>query len=409
MNDQLPGVVIVGAGHAGGTAASLLRQYGFEGPVTLVGEEPIAPYQRPPLSKAWLKGEADADSLMLKPEEFYAGAGIELILGVRVTSIDRASHKITLADGRPVPYETLILATGARARALPIPGADLKGVMSLRSAADAEALKASLGPGRRLAVIGGGYIGLEVAASARALGAEAVVIEREPRILARVACETLSDFFTNYHRARGVAFEVGAQVQAFEGKRGHVTGVRLEGGRILPCDAILVGVGAKPNDELARAAGLETVDGIVVNEHARTSDAAIFAIGDVTHRPLPLYDRMFRLESVANALEQARQAAAAIVGRPPPALEVTWNWSDQYDLKYQFAGLPFEVDDVVVRGDPATAKFAVFHLKGDVIQAVEAVNAAAEFMAGRQLIAQRRPISRARLADMAVSMKEVAA
>ena len=320
MNDKPPGVVIVGAGHAGGTAAALLRQYGFEGPVTLIGEEPIAPYQRPPLSKAWLKGQADADSLMLKPEEFYAGAGIELILGVRVVAMDRAARIVSLSDGRAIPYQTLILATGSRARALPIPGADLKGVMSLRSAADAEALKASLGPGRRLAVIGGGYIGLEVAASARALGAEAVVIEREPRILARVACETISDFFTNYHKARGVAFEVGAQVQAFEGDGGHVTGVRLGGGRVLPCDAILVGVGAKPNDELARDAGLETVDGIVVDEHARTSDAAVFAIGDVTHRPLPLYDRMFRLESVANALEQPAHFLSARVC-PHPAVK----------------------------------------------------------------------------------------
>ena len=403
------GVVIVGAGHAGGTAAALLRQYGYAGLITLIGEEPIAPYQRPPLSKAWLKGEADADALTLKPEGFYAGAAIDLVLGARVTAIARSGRTVSLADGRAFNYDTLILATGARARALDIPGADLAGVLTLRSAADAEHLKAALGPDKRLVVIGGGYIGLEVAASARALGAQAVVIEREPRILARVACETLSTFFTDYHRARGVAFEVGAVVQAFEGKGGHVTGVRLGDGRTIACDAVLVGVGARPNVELAAEAGLECVGGIVVDEQARTADRCVFAIGDVTHRPLPLYGRMFRLESVANALEQARQAASAIVGRPAPPHEVTWNWSDQYDLKYQFAGLPFEVDGIVVRGDPSSAKFAVFHLKGDLIQAVEAVNAGAEFMGGRQLIAQRRPISRARLADIAVSMKEVAA
>jgi len=403
------GVVIVGAGHAGGTAAALLRQYGYEGSISLVGEEPIAPYQRPPLSKAWLKGEADAASLMLKPDSFYAEAGVDLILGVRVTRIARAKRTVSLADGRTLAYETLILATGARARALAIPGADLEGVLTLRSAADAEVLKADLGPGRRLAVIGGGYIGLEVAASARALGAEAVVVEREPRILARVACEALSTFFTDYHRARGVAFEVAADVAAFEGEGRHVAAVRLGDGRLIACDVVLVGVGAPPNVELAAEAGLKCVGGIVVDEQARTADPAVFAIGDVTHRPLPLYGRMFRLESVANALEQARQAASAIVGRPAPPHEVTWNWSDQYDLKYQFAGLPFEVDDIVIRGDPATAKFAVFHLKGDVIQAVEAVNAGAEFMGGRQLIAGRRPISRARLADTAISMKEVAA
>ncbi|MEO8927444.1 MAG: FAD-dependent oxidoreductase [Caulobacteraceae bacterium] len=409
MNETVRGVVVVGAGHAGGTAAALLRQYGYAGPIALIGEEPVAPYQRPPLSKAWLKGEADADALMLRPEGFYAETGIDLILNARVTAIDRSGRAISLADGRTLPYDTLILATGARARTLDIPGADLAGILTLRSAADAEALKAALGPGKRIAVIGGGYIGLEVAASARALGAEAVVIEREPRILARVACETLSTFFTDYHRAQGVAFEVAAQVEAFEGEAGQVTGVRLGDGRTIACDVVLVGVGAPPNVELAAQAGLECVGGIVVDEQSRTADPAIFAIGDVTHRPLPRYERMFRLESVANALEQARQAACAIVGRPAPAHEVTWNWSDQYDLKYQFAGLPFEVDDIVVRGDPAGAKFAVFHLKGDIVQAVEAINAGAEFMGGRQLIAQRRPISRARLADMAVSMKEVAA
>jgi len=409
MGGSGAGVVIVGAGHGGGTAAALLRQYGYAGPVTLIGEEPLAPYQRPPLSKAWLKGETDAESLMLKPEGFYAGAGIDLVLAAPVTAIDRAERRVSLADGRAFAYDSLILATGAHARALDIPGADLAGVLTLRSAADAQVLKAALGPGKRLAVIGGGYIGLEVAASARALGAAAVVIEREPRILARVACEVLSTFFTDYHRARGVAFEVGADVEAFEGKAGQVTGVRLGDGRLIACDAVLVGVGAPPNVELAAAAGLECVGGIVVDEQARTADPSVFAIGDVTHRPLPLYGRMFRLESVANALEQARQAASAIVGRPAPAHEVTWNWSDQYDLKYQFAGLPFEVDNIVVRGDPAEAKFAVFHLKGDLVQAVEAVNAGAEFMAGRQLIAQRRPIARARLADTAFSMKEVAA
>ena len=403
-------VVIIGAGHAGGTAAALLRQFGFDGAITLIGEEPLAPYQRPPLSKAWLKGEADGESLALKPESFYAEANITLLLGDAVVkTIDRAAKTVGLSDGRFISYDQLIIATGARARPLPVPGADLDGVMSLRSAADAERLKAVLGAGKTLAVVGGGYIGLEAAASARALGASAVVIEREPRILARVACETLSTFFTDYHRNRGVAFELGAVIAAFEGEGGHVTGVRLADGRLIACDAALVGIGAIPNDELATEAGLETAGGIVVDEHSRTSDPAIFAIGDVTHRPLARYERMFRLESVANALEQARQAASVIAGRPVPPHEVTWNWSDQYDIKYQFAGLPFDVDSTLVRGDPASAKFAVFHLAGDIIQAVEAVNAPAEFMGGRQLIASKRPIVRARLADTAVSMKEVAA
>jgi 3-phenylpropionate/trans-cinnamate dioxygenase ferredoxin reductase subunit len=292
---------------------------------------------------------------------------------------------------------------------LPIAGIEFAGVFTLRTAADAEGLKAALGPGRRLAVIGGGYIGLEAAASARALGAEAIVIEREARILARVACPTLSDFFTRYHTERGVSFETAADVQALEGQGGKVTGVRLAGGKVIECTAVLIGVGAPPAESLASLAGLACCGGVVVDIEARTSDPAIFAIGDVTWRPMPLYDRMFRLESVANALEQARQAACAITGRPAPAPEVTWNWSDQYDIKYQFAGVPFDADCVLVRGDPAADRFAVFHLKGDVILAVEAVNAAAEFMGGRQLIGQKRPIDRARLANPAVSMKEVAA
>src|SRR6185436_14125250 len=201
---------IVGAGHAGGTAAAMLRQYGFAGPITLVGEEPIAPYQRPPLSKAWLKGEADAEALELKPESFYAAAGIDLRLRTKAASIERSAKTLTLQDGSKVPYDTLILATGARARWLTLPGSDLAGVQVLRTAADAEALKQALGPGKRLAVVGGGYIGLEAAASARALGAEAVVIEVQPRILARTSCETLASFFTGYHKAQGVTFELGA-------------------------------------------------------------------------------------------------------------------------------------------------------------------------------------------------------
>jgi 3-phenylpropionate/trans-cinnamate dioxygenase ferredoxin reductase subunit len=402
------GVVIVGAGHAGGTAAALLRQYGYEGPISVVGDEPIAPYQRPPLSKAWLKGEADAESLALRPVSFYQEHNIDLVLNVAVTAIDRAGKAVVLADGRRLSYAHLIIATGARARSLPLPGADLAGVFVLRSAADAEGLKAALGPGKRLAVVGGGYIGLEAAASARALGADAVVIEAAPRILARSSCQELSDFFMAYHQARGVGFELNAAIVGFEGE-GHVSGVKLADGRVIACDDVVVGVGIIPNDELARDAGLECANGIVVDLEARTSDPAVFAIGDVTQRPLPLYARSHRLESVANALEQAKQAASAITGRAPPPHEVTWNWSDQYDLKLQIAGMPFEVDRTVVRGDPANAKFAVFHLNGDVIQAVEAVNAPAEFMAGRQLIGQKKPVSLEKLADPAVSMKEVAA
>jgi 3-phenylpropionate/trans-cinnamate dioxygenase ferredoxin reductase subunit len=251
-------------------------------------------------------------------------------------------------------------------------------------------------------------VGLESAASGRALGAHVLVIERESRLLARVACETLSSFFQAYHEKHGVAFELGASVEALEGKDGHVTGVRLADGRLIACDAALVGVGAVPNEELARDAGLDCTNGIVVDLDARTADPSVFAIGDVTHRPLPLYDRQFRLESVPNALDQAKHAASAIMGRARPAPEAPWFWSDQYDLKLQIAGIPFDADSILVRGDVAGAKFAVFHLKGDLVQAVEAVNAPAEFMMGRRLLENRTPVSREKLADTTISMKEVA-
>jgi 3-phenylpropionate/trans-cinnamate dioxygenase ferredoxin reductase subunit len=399
-------VVIVGAGHAGGTAAALLRQYGFEGPITVLGEEPYQPYQRPPLSKAWLKGEAGEEELELKGHGFYAEAGIDLRLNVRVEAIDRVARTVAF-DGEGLGYDVLILATGARARTLPIEGVGRSGVFYLRTASDAEALKLALTPGRRLVVIGGGYIGLEAAASARALGCEVVVLEREPHLLPRVASRPLSQFFQAYHEARGVRFECGAAAAVIEGE-GSVTGVRLEDGRVFACDAVLVGVGAIPNVELAKAAGLECRDGVVVDIHARTSDPSIFAIGDVTRRPMPLYDRDWRLESVPNALEQAKQAASAIAGRPPPPPEVPWFWSDQYDIKLQIAGVPFESDDILVRGDPAGPPFAVFHLMGDRLVAVEAVNAPAEFMGGKLLIGQGRAVDKAKLADPAVSMKTVA-
>ena len=402
-------VVILGAGHAGGVAVALLRQYGHGGPITLIGDEPIAPYQRPPLSKAWLKGEADADSLALKPLEFYAENNVDFRPNVTATALDRAARTVALSSGDTVSYDVLILATGARAIALPIAGADLSGILFLRTAAHAEALKAAVGPGRTLAVVGGGYIGLEVAASGRALGAEVVVIEREARLLARVAAEPLSIFFKAYHEKHGVRFELGASVNGFVGANGHVTGVSLSDGRTIACDAVVVGVGAHPNDELAKAAGLQTARGVVVDLDARTSDPAIFAIGDVAHRPMPIYDRMFRMESVPNALEQAKQAACAITGRPRPPGECPWQWSDQFDLKLQIAGYAFDVDQVILRGDPATARFAVFHLKGDQIQSVEAINSPPEFMMGKQLILNRKPVDKVRLADPSISMKEVAA
>lgn len=403
-------IVILGAGHAGGTAAVLLRQHGFLGEIVVIGEEAVVPYQRPPLSKAYLKGAADAESLKLKPDAFYHEAAITLRLGARATGIDPTARVVRLEDGGEVAYDALILATGSKARKLRVIGSHLTNIFELRSLADAEALKAAIEPGRRLLVVGGGYVGLETAASARALGAEVVIIEREARCLARVACDALASFFETYHRARGVEIVTGASLKAFHGDaKGFLRAAELEDGRVLEGDLALIGVGGQPCDELALAAGLKGDGGVVVDLQARTSDPAIFAIGDVTKRPLPLYGgRMSRLESVPNALEQAKQAVAAILHQPPPPPEVPWFWSDQYELKLQIAGVPFDVDQIVMRGAPDQTKFAVFHLKGRRIQAVEAVNAPPEFMAGRQLIASGMTVDPRKLADPSTSMKAVA-
>jgi 3-phenylpropionate/trans-cinnamate dioxygenase ferredoxin reductase subunit len=420
MSERTGHVVIVGAGHAGGSAAALLRQYGWQGPITLVGAEPVPPYQRPPLSKAWLKGAADAASLALRPASFYPASNVALRLDTTVAAIDPAQRRVVLHDAAPLPYDRLILATGARPRVLAVPGHDLAGLFTLRSMADADSLRAALTPGSRLVVIGAGYIGLEVAASARALGAAVTVVEREARVLARVASAPLSAFFTDAHAAQAVRILCGAGIAAIEGapiegapskgSSGRVAAVRLADGTRLACDAVLVGIGAAPDDALARAAGLACDNGVVVDAAARTSDLSIHAIGDCTHRPLLHYGRSGRLESVPNALEQAKQAAADLCGRKPPPPEVPWFWSDQYDIRLQIAGLPFDVDDIVLRGDPASGQFAAFHLAADgAIQAVEAVNAPDAFMAGRIMIARRRQTTAARLRDMSRSMQELTA
>lgn len=397
--------LIIGGGHAGGSVSVLLRQYGFEGEIILAGSEATAPYQRPPLSKAWLKGETDLESLLLRPADFYADQAIDLRTGVTAQAIDAVAKTVTFADGACEAYDVLILATGSTARKLSIPGADRSHLIELRSVQDAERLKAALGPGRKLVVVGGGYVGLEAAASARRLGADVVVIERMTRVLQRVASEPLSAFFTDLHRANGVKLLADAEVTGFEDD-----GVRLADGSIVEADAILVGVGAFACDALARTAGLTCENGVVVNAFAQTSDASIYAIGDVTQRPIPaMSGHVMRLESVPNALEQAKQAASDITGRPPPVPEVPWFWSDQYDVKLQIAGLPLDVDRQIVRGSPADGRFAVFHLKNNIIVCVEAVNAAPEFMVGRQLIGRKTIVDPLALADASTSMKLVTA
>jgi 3-phenylpropionate/trans-cinnamate dioxygenase ferredoxin reductase subunit len=403
-------VVIIGAGHAGGSVATQLRQFDFKGDIVVIGAEKVAPYQRPPLSKAYLKGDADVESLKLRLDKFYADNGITLRLETKAIRIDRQAKRVEIEGGGSEPYDYLVIATGSRARKLPIPGVDLKHVHELRTVADADDLKAAVAPGKHIAIIGGGYVGLEVAASARALGAQATIIERESRCLARVACEQLSSFFEKFHREQGVEILTGASVSRLIGDtNGALSAVEVNG-KAIPCQAAVVGVGAVACDELAREAGLPCENGIVVDTAARTSDPHIFAVGDVTWRPMPLYDnRMFRLESVPNALEQAKQVASAITGRSQPPPEVPWFWSDQYSLKLQIAGVPFDADQIVVRGDPATAKFAVFHLKAGRVLAVEAVNAPPEFVVGKQMIANKTVVDPVKLQDSSLNMRQLAA
>lgn len=402
-------VLIVGAGHAGGHAAFALRQAGFNGEITLIGEEPHAPYQRPPLSKGFLKADIGQDALLLRAEDLYAAQRIALRRGARAVEIDRRKKVVVFDGAPPQKYDTLILATGSSPRPLGVRGAEARNVFFLRTLDDARSIQAELGPGRRLAVIGGGYIGLEVAASARALGAEAVIFEREARCLARVASDPLSQLYQRYHVARGVEIAVNTSVEEIACKEGRAVGVRLHDGRTFACDVVLVGVGALACDALAQSGQLECDGGIVVDIEARTSDEAIFAIGDVTRRPLPYYEsRLARLESVQNALEQGKQAVAAIMQKSAPAHEVPWFWSDQYDLKLQIAGLALDADEVVERAGENGA-LAIYHLKQGVVRAVEAVNAPADFVIGKKLIGARARVNASTLADPAIPLKQIAA
>lgn len=402
------GVVIIGGGHAGATAAACLRQFGYENSITLVCAENTLPYQRPPLSKAWLMGGISAKSLELRSSDFYDEHRITLNLNTRATSVDLLRRNVALSDGSVIDYGHLVLATGSSARALSVPGCQLHGVLSLRDMNDACKLRSALRPGQRLVIVGAGFVGLETAATARKLGVEVIVIERESRVLARVSSPAVSAFFEARHRRAGVDFIFDAPAIGYlEGCNGCVSGVVFNTGQRLACDVVLVGVGAEPNDGMARDAGLVCNQGIVVNAHACTSDSRIYAIGDVSHRPMPHSQRTGRLESVANALEQARQAASAICKRSVPLAEVPWFWSDQYECKLQIAGLSFDADRTVQRLSSSKDGLAIFHLQQERLVAVEAVNSGAEFLAGKKLIASGCSVDAQRLADPAVAMKDM--
>jgi 3-phenylpropionate/trans-cinnamate dioxygenase ferredoxin reductase subunit len=400
------GVVIIGAGHAGGAAAGFLRQYGFDGPIALIGAEAYPPYQRPPLSKAWLKGEAELDDLYLRGDSFYADQGIVTRLNTQAMAIDHANRIVTLNDGEALPYDHLIIATGSRARPYPAPGAEKVPHHVLRTLDDAEALKNALRPGQHIGLIGAGYVGLEVAASARHLGCEVTIFEKEPRILARVASADLSGFFTDMHRARGAEIITGCSITELSLGDGDKKRVHLGDGSTRDFDLLLVGIGGLANTELAQGAGLDVSNGIVVDNEARTSDPDIFAIGDVTSRTLPFYEGRFRLESVPNALEQAKQAAAAITGHKPPVIETPWFWSDQYEFKLQIAGLLEAGTRAILRGDPASGAFSVFHLDArGRLRTAECVNRPADFMAAKLLIARGPALDEAVVRDPDAPLK----
>jgi 3-phenylpropionate/trans-cinnamate dioxygenase ferredoxin reductase subunit len=408
MSAEVQRVAIIGAGQAGGQAAYSLRLAGFDGAITLIGDEPAPPYQRPPLSKAYLKGELEAERLFLKPLEYYAEHGVDLITGNAATAIDLASRQVKLASGPAVGWDRLVIATGARPRKLALPGADLEGVTDLRTLADVDRLKTMAAKGARMVVVGAGYIGLEAAAVGAQLGLKVTVLEALPQVLSRVAGASIGAFYARMHREAGTDIRLNARLEAFEGM-GRVSGARLVGGEGIPCDLVLIGIGILPNIELAQAAGITCGNGIIVDEQGRSSHPDVFAAGDCAWRPLVHYGREGRLESVHNAIEGGKIAAAAILGAPPPALEAPWFWSDQFDLKLQTAGIWTGADQQILRGDPQTRSFAVFYLKEGRVIAVDAVNSPPEYLVGRKLVAAKATVAPAELADKSISMKDIGA
>lgn len=400
----MTGMVVIGAGQAASQLVASLRSDGYAAPITVIGDEPYPPYQRPPLSKKFLSGEMDEERLYIRPAEFYAQAGAALMLGVRATQVDLQARSVTLATGDRLAYETLAFTTGSRVRRLTTPGADLPGIFYLRGIADVKAIQPHFEAGKRIVIVGGGYIGLEVAAVAAKRGLNVTVVEALERCLQRVTSKLMSDFFEGVHREAGVTILTSTGVHGFKAGANGTVIVETAGPQ-LEADLVVAGIGILPEQEVAQAAGLVCENGIVVDEFARASDPNVYAIGDCSNHPNPLLGRRLRLESVQNAIDQAKAAAAAICGKPKPYAEVPWFWSDQYDLKLQIAGLSMLGDDLVVRGDPASRKFAAFYLRAGAVAAVDAVNAAPEYMIGRMMIAQKKVVDAARLADPSVPMK----
>jgi NADPH-dependent 2,4-dienoyl-CoA reductase/sulfur reductase-like enzyme len=399
-------ILILGAGHAGGVGAMALRQAGFTGPVTLIGSETHPPYERPPLSKELLAGTVPVEKTYLKPSSFYGEAGIALRLGETVTRIDRAAKQVELATGDSVPYDLLLLTLGARARRLSIPGADDRRVLYLRDIADSLALRAQLVAGKRLVVIGAGFIGLEAACAARKLGTAVTVLEVQQAPIQRVAAPEIGGFLADLHRKHGVDLRTGVAVTAIEPAVAALI-LTLSTGDRLEADLVLVGIGAAPNAELATAAGLAVEDGIVVDEFGRTSDPGIFAAGDVTRHWNPLIGRKLRLEAWQNAQNQAAAIAKAMIGGEAPHAEVPWFWTDQYDVNLQMAGAPEGWDSLVWRGAVTDKAFTLFYLHRGKIVACNTVNNGRDMRPSRELIAKGRIVDAARLADPTVKLQDL--
>lgn len=403
---QQDATVVVGGGHAAGALLTALIQKKYPFQVVLVGEEPYPPYQRPPLSKAYLADEVDQSSLLLKPATVYENAGYQLRLGVRVDQIDRDNKTVLLSDNSVLKYGRLVLATGSYVRRLKAPGSDLKGIHYLHDIADADALRDQLVPGKRLVIVGGGYIGLEVAASAKKKGAEVTVLEAANRLMQRVTGPEMSAFLYDRHTDAGVDVRLNAVVTGFRvGDQGYTSGVMLADGTVIAADIVLVSIGVIPETSLAQNAGLPCDDGIIVDELTRTGDPDILAIGDCTRHRNLFFDQPQRLESVANAVDQARTAAATLAGETKPYDSIPWFWSNQYDLRMQMAGLSMHHDQRVVRGSPEDNEFAVFYLREGCVIAVDAVNLPTAFMVGKQLVQQRKHVNPEALSDMSVELK----
>ncbi|RIV83473.1 NAD(P)/FAD-dependent oxidoreductase [Aurantiacibacter xanthus] len=402
-------VIIVGAGHGGAQAAIALRQQGFTGSIAMIGRDPLPPYERPPLSKEYLSGDKPFERLLIRPEAFWTEKEVTLHLGKAVTRIDPEAHQVTLSGGETMGYGKLIWSAGGNARRLSCSGGNLEGVHAVRDKADVDTLMAELAEGRRrIVVIGGGYIGLEAAAVLRKLGCEVVLIESLDRVLSRVAGEDLSRFYEAEHRAQGVDLRLGVGVECLQGDGTRVTGVELTNGEVVPCDAVVVGIGIVPAVGPLIDAGAAGANGVDVDEFCHTSLPDIYAIGDcAAHANGHAGGAVIRLESVQNANDMATTAARSICGAPVPYEAFPWFWSNQYDLRLQTAGISSGHDATVLRGDPAERSFSVVYLKDGRILAIDAVNRTKDYVQGRKLIEARTQVDAGEVADAERPLKEL--